>query len=443
MTGTQFEQLDFLLIPLTPIHIGGGDTASLGRENYRVNGTSLERVNLRKLLLREINSGRNPGILRGAFQEQVFNNLRERAHKEDIEETIELSEETAHELTKTKGRQGVVNAFQRSGDAPVLPGTSLKGVLRTSCLAHFAEDLHNVGPPPSKIQNKELNQKAFRLNKPNDTDGDPMRDMTVSDIRVPEKATRVDQVHTWKRKEGQYSFDTTGQMHWERLRCVADGGTPMMLKVKIGLRSKGIQDERRSKDASKVPQTSDLSFPTLLKAAEAQHRPVWERDISKFFEGENNKRLNMVLKCISHLNLSGPDPDGALIRIGRGSHAEVKSVEKFRSIHRPQAKGAGKYAKEGNTRHVIKIGGVPITFGWALLVRVDRWSPPPNWLTASSAVRPGSSKTMRFRKGDRVIVSGEEAILYEDLIEGMREVNVDFDGDIEPVDPLDIEGFNQ
>ena len=41
MTGTQFEQLDFLLIPLTPIHIGGGDTASLGRENYRVNGTFL------------------------------------------------------------------------------------------------------------------------------------------------------------------------------------------------------------------------------------------------------------------------------------------------------------------------------------------------------------------------------------------------------------------
>ena len=42
-----------------------------------------------------------------------------------------------------------------------------------------------------------------------------------------------------------------------------------------------------------------------------------------------------------------------------------------------------------------------------------------------------------------MIVSGEKAILYEDLIEGMREVNVDFDGDIEPVDPLDIEGFNQ
>mgnify|MGYP006275084723 CR=1 FL=1 len=399
--------------------------------------------------------------------------LRRSLPAEAVLERIGLSRESRGELeaaldiaARGQQRSGTVSAFQRDGRRALIPGSTLKGALRTAWLARLSEGL----PPPfgrGSQRSNELFSRAFGLaSGKHRTDTDPMRDVTVSDIALPPGATRIDPVATWKRvrhrdgrvREG-YGFGSVGQMHWERLLSVADGGAPPLPEVDIGLRTQAVREGRTGRrDVAPRPDRGPEDIAKLLTALNAHHRPLWQREVEeKFFSGGPGARLRDAFRLFADINLEGEDPDGALIRIGRGGHAESKSVAPFREIHRPQAKSqGGKYASEGSTRHVVDLGGHPAPFGCMLLIRTDQWRAPTSWLgepgrvetaagggSASADPRPPAREEaprFLYRKGDRVTVDGERATVLENVLPNATQLNVDFGDGPEPIRVNEIDG---
>lgn len=495
--GAQFGTHRLILVPLTPIHVGGGEEARLRPEDYRLGQGCIERVAVRAVLARLPEAERaawlrDMGRVRADAAPDVIRDLLARLQRKaapaDVLERVAIAPESSAAVDPSGGggeRRNQIDAFFRAGGRPVLPGSSLKGALRTAWAAEMARrfpadaprlpdrrDWTDRGARERAKESARAVERLFALGADRRAqDTDPLRDVTVSDASLPEGATRIDKVFTWKRgaprRDGRppgYSFASVGEMHRERLRAVADGGAPPLIEIEIGLRSEAIREmagalaaERRPK-----PDRTPPSLAALLAALEAQHAPLWAREVEeKFFKGEPGGRLRRVLDLFTVFARSGPDPDAALLRLGWASHAEAKSLGPCRRIERPQVRGEGRFAAEGSARHVVNLNGHPLPFGWALLVRADRWRAPAAWLPPAAAAarqaapaapsggaadpRAGSAlgQQLRYRKGQTVMVGGERAMLMEDVTLAHKpgdRVNADFGSEVEPITVGEIEG---
>ncbi|WP_136646405.1 type III-A CRISPR-associated RAMP protein Csm5 [Tabrizicola sp. YIM 78059] len=494
MTGAQFITHRLVLVPLTPIHIGGGEEARLLPQDYRLRGGHAERIDLRAVLARLSERERAAWIAdmaraSGDALQNVLRSVQGKAGPSEVIERIPISAESAREVDlagEGQGRRNQIDAFFRAGGRPCLPGSSLKGALRTAWAAEMAR--RNRTPQLPRLEewrNKHKNERAriaadmvanlFAIaQRQLAQDTDPFRDVEVADAPLPEGATRIDPVATWKRGRpapgggpAPFGFATVGQMHRERMRSVADGGAPPVVGITLGLRDGTIAKEAAAKDAAKRPKPDRVpdGLSALLAALEAHHAPLWQREVNKtFFDGPAGDRLRQSLDLFSSLPRGGDAPQAALVRIGWAAHAEAKSLAGLRRIERPQARGADRFAAEGSTRHVVNLAGHPLPFGWALLVRAEAWDAqaPRAWLDPPAArptpVAGGGTRgaapagpraqtalgqQLRFRKGQKVMIDGEEATLLEDVTAAMKpgdSVRVSLDGDIETVKVSSIQG---
>lgn len=466
--GGQFDHARLVLVPLTPVHVGGGEESVLSPEAYRLAGNTLEVFSLPAVL------ARLPEAERASFANALLKDplsgtdlLRDKVTPEDIRERIALGEDSREELglvlSPPKGargrRRGDVSLFQRSGEGPILPGSTLKGAIRTAWLARWSAGLSAPEGRQSWQRHASLETVAFALAPGKArTDTDPMRDVSIADCALGLGVTRIDRILTWKRTPShrtEWAFQDTGQMHWERMRSVADGGEPALVEIDIAWRASAVTAlrlEKGRRDA--VPGRAPEGIGAVLASLNAHHRPLWHREAEEtFFAGAPGERLRATLGIFDGIRLEGEDPDGALVRVGRGGHAESKSVAAFREVHRPQARShAERFAREGTTRHVVEIAGRPVPFGWCLLVRADRFRTPDRWLEAVERPAAGSvggravpagAEGLRgnliFRRGEKAVVDDEEVTVMEDVPAGAREANVAFPGgDIETIDVEEI-----
>ncbi|SES91508.1 type III-A CRISPR-associated RAMP protein Csm5 [Oceanicella actignis] len=494
MTSVQFATHEFVLVPLTPIHVGGGEEARLLPEDYRLSKDRafVERVAARAVLARLDARMRTDLIAKFDRDPQgLIRSLQERARDDEILERIPIGQDSARNVDLRRdghGRLNLINAFHRSGGRPIVPGSSLKGALRTAWLRHLWDRKKQQArgrdpwqiphleswaamPPRGKDSRaacaKELERTLLDLAKGKDeTDADPFRDVFVGDVRVPVDGTRIDKVGDWKKARDGYRLDDKKQMHYERLRSVMDGGEPPIMRVALGLRAEQVRRRRAHLDAEakRSPRSEIASVARLLEALEVHHGELWRRELEKYFGGPEGRRLHDCLKLFDAFDRGGENPEAALLRIGWAAHAEAKSLAPVRRVERPQAKGSGRFAEEGSTRHVIDLSGHPAPFGWALLVRADAWarkapdrylSPPvhrPN-PSISAGAGHGSKQAGRrdtalgsqllHAKGARILVGGEEAILAEDVTRAHKpsdQVLVDFGDGPEPIRVDQIDG---
>lgn len=489
MTGAQFDFHDLLLVPLTPVHVGGGEEAKLHPEDYRLSadGRLVERISVRAVMAR-LDLGMRANLLDqfGGNPELFIGELQKRATGDDVLERILISPKSAKSVDlggEGHGRRNQIDAFYRSGGAPVLPGSSLKGALRTAWLralwdkqpamaARFMMPDRREWSRMSRGQRSREAQKLERLlfglaGGKNATDTDPMRDVVVADAPLPANATRIDKVAAWKKGQDGYGFDPTGEIHRERLCAVSDGGVPPLIPIRIGLRTDSVRDGRRKldPDARHHSRHAPDSISALLTALEIQHSALWDRELEKFFSGREGERMRSAIDLFGKFSRGGVSPEAALVRLGWGGHAEAKSLAPIRLIERPQVRGDGKLAKEGSARHVVDLEGYPAPFGWALLIRRDVWEtgpvvrflePPAKKVRPrAKGAGPGKSNAaagrggtalgsqIRYPRGSKVLVGGEIMILDEDVTHAHKpsdEVNALYDGDREPIMVRDIEG---
>jgi len=369
--------MKFRAVPLTPIHIGDG--TELLPDHYRIKAHAGE-PSLELFEPAEVLAAMPPGdqekfirLLGDGSLLRTQELLQWSARPEHVLARIPVSQESAKELQKALTeirRSGAVQPFIRSGRQPFIPGSSIKGALRTALLSALAAKHAVKLTGEMRDKHRTLVREAFRMRR-NDTADDPFRFVHVADVPIPKERTRIDQVRIIKKNASTKGI----QMHDERLLAIADGRSceEVQLDAVIEVDEEGLRACRaRRPDAA--PQI-DISWNELRQAVNRFHWAIWEeerRHFSKF--SRTNLMLNGIEK-LAQTEISKPDARVMLLRLGRFGHFESKSVEGLRQGYVPQRR-RNKYRHPnewGDTRTVIRLVDkhgqeAMVPFGWLLLV---------------------------------------------------------------------------
>lgn len=415
----------FTALALSPIHVGDG-TEWLP-EAFKLDGHDLIRFDP-SAVVASLDDRRREDFLAAIGRAASESELREaqRILRDACTGTLEreriaVSRASVEEIGRAldrPGRRGSVHPFARAGGQAFLPGTALKGAIRTALLSDWVQDnldAYRNGLGQSGIERGRSGRQSTELQRRvlGETDGDPFRFVRVSDVALPEGCTRIEQIRTWKRKTGLDQQTKGMQMHFECIRP----GTQFALEVDVRDAGALLPTADRAMKAAETARASGKA-PTRMFAADALFAAVdgffrkrWQAEADRFFTPPWRPAPKPA----------GNDGFPILLRVGRFSHFESASVDGLRQGWQPLPK-PGKPIAEGSTRAVIEASAVAMPFGWLLLAPVgredllDRVAPPPD----SGGREPRRQAPSRDRpavsglRGSRGMVDGEPVVVERD-----------------------------
>jgi len=364
------------LIPLTPIHVGTGETIAL--EDYFLANGRLTRFHPPAVLraMSEADRKRYLALLGGGDTNmgEALRLLRQCAQKTpdawiySIEVGPASRQSLAEALDKIDTRRGEVHPlfWNELTRQAVLPGSAIKGALRTALLStavagRLSRDSHWKQTWEKKLSGEdnskalarkaeELEREIFRRNE-RDLEWDPFRFIKVSDTAVPAEMVRLDRARLLQQGKEDGAAGKI-QMHFERTLSASDKNPAPQLEFTLVIE----KDEKAwhagiGQYLQGVP-TRDwllksLRFHFITRAiGEAKRFPSLYSDVWKSWIQQANQ------------------PNCALIRLGRFSHFESLSVEGFRrTLDR-----RGRWITEGTSRtYCTPDETSKMPFGWALL----------------------------------------------------------------------------
>lgn len=450
-------------IPLTPIHVGDGSV--LAAEEWKLGKDGrLERFSpaavlraaperTRAVYVRALEQGR-------LTEAQTI--LRNAVRPEHVLERIAVGPEARGELEQTLKlnnplRRGDIRPMVRTAGRPFLPGSSIKGALRTALLSSLVpsrrDDIqatkskHRTGKGniPARASNEV---QALLLGHAN-PDQDPFRFVEVADLTLPPDSTRIDRVVNWRptRLMKQKSQPAEKmQMIFERTLAWADGTALPWPTLEIRIEAGALATvQRLDPDRRKTPAFA-LRAEQLWQAVNQFHWQIFDYERKRFFGGEQEILRNLThaftlrladgtVLCEAELRAR---PDVLLLRIGRFGQFESKSLDGVREGWNAQAKPPHPMS-EGNTRNLAKLGaaGPLLPFGWLLLV--------PEELAGKLAAPPAAAAGAAARRGPEPSAAPARRAFYQDeevrVLERARgELRIEFEGgDTEWVDESEIE----
>jgi hypothetical protein len=380
------------LVPLTPIHIGDGtewrpdeyfleEPAAPGRrydefgeqiEESRPKGPSMlcrfdQQAAMRSMTevqQKQFTTALDGGDLLGAAK------LLRQAGRDHVLDRIRLSQASERELRQAMTnplRGGAVKPFIRSGGAPLIPGSSIKGAFRTA-LASAA--LPRGQPQASDWKHESAMAAAFGLD-PNSTETDPLRFLSVSDARLPDGATVIDKAEVIKMADEGHAKGI--QMHYERTKALAIENEDPEICVSLALDARAARPDGGIRRAEAC-----FDLERLLNRLRSFHTRLFNEEMKRFFEGPTKRLLMDRLRAHTGPNKEPPfssqgyAPGFVLLRLGRFGHFESKSLEGVRRGHFPQAKDRNQKTRAPNawglTRTITREAKntPPIPFGWVI-----------------------------------------------------------------------------
>lgn len=377
----------FRATPLTPIHVGDGN--SLAPEDYLIEGDHLIQFN-RAATLRDMKPETRRQLEERlerndfqAAQEILRKSVQPRHHRC----RIQIGAESKADLLKAVGnpldpvvRQRAVRGFVRNPltGRPYLPGSALKGAIRTAVVNAFTQKhLASIKPAIPVMENPKERRNAWKILETEALNfefrrlqEDPFRLVKVADAELPANRTRVDKVWPVKRDGKE---DTQGiQMHFERLLSRGDGIEEGGFAVELEL------DELAAGDA-RVKVGRRLDFETIRRACISFYAGRILAERRRFFADAQPPEPIFGAQGLIKIN---PDKvlvaksiqeRGLLLRVGRFSHFESLSVDHLRQGWNAQKKQPFKPGEEGSSRTLCRCrsdkegASLALPFGWLLL----------------------------------------------------------------------------
>jgi hypothetical protein len=239
-------------------------------------------------------------------------------------------------------RPARVMRFARSGTRPCLPGSTVKGALRTALLSARAQprlsDLRHVAAREEARTGRtgrlsdEIQREVFGLDPAALAEGrDPFRFLRVGDCAFGEGCTRIDRLFS-RRRDGRIK--------------------DMLVDVEL-LRAGSVFELTVAVDEA----GAGLGAPTLdevLAACDEFHRRRWEEERTRFYADTPWPAQPARQE----------GREAILLRLGRYAHFEAASVDGLRQ-------GWNHARREpmpvGDTRAVTLRGKLPVPFGWLAL----------------------------------------------------------------------------
>lgn len=407
------------LTPLSPIHIGCGedfeptnyvidDGVLYGFDPSRAELTESQRSELSQLGLR--------ADLQGI--QQFFRN-----HKEPFKVAagvlIPVSQSLAREYEQKLGqvvqrefdRTNVLNklAIERAvstgvASEPFIPGSSLKGAIRTSHLNDINRgEAIQYGENDPKQGSTRLEK---RLYEEKDFDMSPMRLVKVGDLMPNQDLHRAIVYAVMRRKRLVHDSETGEEKQTQdnlatRKEVIAHG----QYRGLVGGLTINLLGEMPESDKTPKKHLRPSDIAAIVRASNAYHLPKLEEELALLDSRRfSNERWLLFVRKLLAGELGSKLQDGTafLVRLGRYGGAETKTLDGIRSIHIPQAKRMEeKYVTSSHcvwlAANDAKARSDMLPFGWAV-VEIDPQADLPqlkNWCEAESKGRRDMTQLRR------------------------------------------------
>lgn len=305
-------------------------------------------------------------------------------YEQKLGQVVQRESERKNVFNKLVVERAITTGATRT---PFIPGSSLKGALRTSHLNNI-----NKGNPVQYGENDPKHGAAKlekRLYEEKDFDMSPMRLVKVGDLMAKPDLDRSIVYAVMRRKrlvrDPASGEEKTTQDNLATRKEVILQGQYRSLTGQLSIMLLGDIPES-DKTPKKRLQPTDVT--ALVRASNAYHLPKLEEEI-KLLDSRrfSNESWMVSIKKLLAGELGAKIKAGSacLVRLGRYGGAETKTLDGIRSIHIPQAKRPeDKYVSSSHCIWLAandpKARSDMLPFGWAVL-EIDPVSDLPDLKT--------------------------------------------------------------
>ncbi len=381
------------ITPLAPVHVGSGE--DLDPADYVLDADTLYEFSSSALgaVLDEVDRSRLLGLIDSTEGERALVGVRQFLYRQRegliahasravwvVPGVRELYEArigtTAQPETKTINRLEIERAFSHPETrAPILPGSSLKGAIRTALLnqENSGRERHD-GEKSRELQQRLFDYRRFET--------DPMRLVHVADAMstrggvMDDLATNTAVAFAINRKKRKI----TGKDGQEVRSQAERKGLYQVLEIVPALRWRVFQggltlNRTELQDGKRLPK-SDLRWtaPDIAGACNRFYRPIFGRDMEAMRErGLLDERWYVVVQRLMEDELGELlDSNRAfMLRVGRHSGAESVTLDGVRDIRIMTPQGQPRWEEEATTWWLasdrIDASSGLLPFGWVLV----------------------------------------------------------------------------
>lgn len=330
---------------LSPIHIGSGD--EIDPLKYVIKGKNLFKISFERFLagindaerlkLEELIDSGDLLLLREYVSEHID------AQRQSLYSVAVNPHVIKIYLTK-KGdiqNQLLISPFIRTeGETkPLVPGSSIKGAIRTAVISELAKKKDLPAPKNTK-EEYEFESKVLGYK---DAKNDPFRGVKIRDKCLENDATIIREIQNVSKTNGKTLKANNIQMICEVTHSDITGKF-------VGYQTEIIFDEELFSTAFLGTR---LNREQIVKSCNEFYRNKMEEEHQKFYENSEAEGVSRQLLDTSF------DKNSFLLRIGRFSGVESVTLDRYRNPKPP-----GKKKSWGNTRNLAE-GMYPM--GWMKL----------------------------------------------------------------------------
>ena len=226
---------------------------------------------------------------------------------------------------------------------PLIPGSSLKGAIRTAILSELARE--KKLPKPKNFREERMFE--YEVMGHDDAKNDPFRALKIRDCLLQGNSTQIRMVeNVSKGKDGVLS-PTGVQIICEATRSILTGNTPVEFETEFLfddlLFKKGFVREK-------------ITPERIVATCNAFYRPKMEMEHEKFYK---NSEAEFPSKQLLEVPL---EENSFLIRLGRFSGVESVTLDEYRNPRPP-----GRRSVWGRSRNIIE-ARYPMGWGKATFV---------------------------------------------------------------------------
>ena len=257
--------------------------------------------------------------------------------------------------TKDPRNQLLIDGMTRNEISQVayIPGSSIKGAIRTAIANHFVKIAGVTSKNKRKIFKPVLepdyNEKIFgRINE------DPMRNVKLSDVSLDSFGSMIVEAEEYSLKEDK---PKTPKGYKEVSDNLCQGGRPVVYPLRLSMEPFSLHG-----------QNIDVSF--VINALYRFYVSKYRDEFSKFYSLGHAEQIRQNIAPMS-LEIANLRTNETLVRVGHFSHVECVTLD---NVREPQTRTVkGKRMPYGTTRTLAN-GLYP--FGWVKLEFADLESSP-------------------------------------------------------------------
>lgn len=378
------ERYKIKIEPLTAVHIGTGEkctpldykiTSKIGNTDLKKNmylkfssdkilNRLIESKNQEKVKQFDVASVKgNMKELQSFFQENLTD-------FSDIDYPCEITSDFLKIYQKNREKDPLDNALEvwqiyrpEGKKTPVIPGSSIKGAIRTAVLNSILYNISDENYNDLKEKfSEEKNKKNFDsvlqkelLGKYSDAKNDPFRSIRFSDCTFPAKDSQIvvslSNITVDKRAQ---SFASNEMM----ILAEAIKGRFM----ESTLSTDGLV-EINSDLFSKKQTSYNITMKDIIKSCNEFFSIQFDNEYDKFYANSYDDSCNFINKLKKEIDSICKTENSFVVRLGRWSQVEfVTFGSDFRTPKTPVRKG--KVIPHGTSRTVLNYNGQYLPMGW-------------------------------------------------------------------------------